>query len=165
MREVIKFDTGNLRFAFRVVGVAIDDDRVLLEKVDGQDFWFLPGGRGELLEMSKETLKREMLEELNTKVKVGRLAWVVENFFTTYDVRARAEMSYHELGFYFLMELPKNSPLRKLDDFPGEDDGYKLTWKWHSVDNLANLQLHPAFLRKGLRHIPDSTEHIVQRDK
>src|SRR3972149_1738715 len=83
---MITFDEGKLRFVYRVAGVAIDKGRVLLETVGGQDFWFLPGGRGEFLEPSKETLRREIIEEIGARVKVVRLLWVVENFFSGKDL-------------------------------------------------------------------------------
>ncbi len=51
-------------------------------------------------ETSAETLQREMVEELGVAVEVGRLLWVVENFF---DFEKR---HWHELGFYYLMTVP-----------------------------------------------------------
>ncbi len=42
---MITFDKGNLRFNYRVVRIAFDRDRVLLQGVEGQDFWALPGDR------------------------------------------------------------------------------------------------------------------------
>lgn len=78
---MITFDHGKARFNFRVVGVALDGDRVLVHRPERDDFWTLPGGRGELLEPARDTLAREMLEEIGAEVQVGRLVWVVENFF------------------------------------------------------------------------------------
>src|SRR5688500_10937505 len=69
------------RFAFRVGGLAIHKDNVLLHRADFDDFWALPGGGCEFFEESHVALKRELTEELNASVKVGRLLWVVENFF------------------------------------------------------------------------------------
>lgn len=62
---MITFDRGNLRFSYRVAGVAIRDGKVLVqESLDG-GFYFLPGGRAELQESAGETLRREMQEELH----------------------------------------------------------------------------------------------------
>ena len=155
---MITFDEGNLRFNYRVVGIAINNGRVLLHKAEDEDFWTLPGGRGELLEPARETRKREMQEELDVEIRVSRLVWVVENFFT-YEAK-----SCHELAFYFLMELPESSYVRELTEFPGEDNGVKLTFKWHQLDDLINITLYPSFLRTGLTRIPDNTEHIVHTD-
>jgi 8-oxo-dGTP pyrophosphatase MutT (NUDIX family) len=162
---MITFDEGNLRFNYRIVEIVIDNDRVLLQKVEGQNFWVLPGGRGEFLEPCRETLEREMQEELSTEVKVGRLVWVVENFFTGNDFITGEEMSCHELGLYFLMELPDKSSLRSLSEFYGEDEGFKITFKWHPLNELENIVIYPSFLKTGLNNIPEITEHIFHTDE
>ncbi len=155
---MITFDEGKARFNYRVVGIALDGSRVLLHRADWERFWYLPGGRGELLEPARETLKREMREELGVEIEVGRLVWVAENFFE------HEEKSYHELGFYFLMTLPDGSGLRRKDEFVGDEEGVKLIFKWFPIDELEGVPLYPAFLREGLRSIPQSTEHVVYTD-
>src|SRR5689334_20866446 len=97
---MIRFDQGNYRFNYRVVGVAIHDGRVLLHQGEGESFWTLPGGRAELGESAEQTLQREMREELEIEIEIVRLLWVVENFFR-FD-----QKNYHELSLYFLMRLP-----------------------------------------------------------
>ena len=57
---MITFDHNNSRFTYRVAGVALHAGRVLLNTVQGFDFWFLPGGRCELREAATEALMREM---------------------------------------------------------------------------------------------------------
>jgi ADP-ribose pyrophosphatase YjhB (NUDIX family) len=71
---MITWDSGRARFNYRVAGIALDGDRVLLVRADGYDFWFMPGGRGELLEPARDTLRREMRAELGVAVEVGRVA-------------------------------------------------------------------------------------------
>ena len=78
---MITFTRGDLRFNYRITGVAICDGKVLLQKPVVDGFWFLPGGRAELQETAEETLRREMREEMHTDITVERLLWVVENFF------------------------------------------------------------------------------------
>ena len=137
----------------------MDGNRVLLHRAEMDDFWSLPGGRGEMLEPSEETLKREMREELEVEISVDRLVWVVENFFE-YD-----DKPYHELAFYFLMTFTPDCHLRKKSEpFTGYDEGIELIFKWHQLDELDNIVLYPSFLREGLRSIPDSIEHIVHID-
>src|SRR5688572_18605664 len=103
---MIRFDQGNRRFNYRVVGVAIHNDSVLLHRADHEPFWTLPGGRAEHGETAEQTIKRELLEELTTEVHVDRLLWVVENFFE-YE-----GWSYHELALYFLVRFrPGSAPL------------------------------------------------------
>jgi ADP-ribose pyrophosphatase YjhB (NUDIX family) len=56
-------------FNFRVAGVAIYNDCILLHKTPSDNFWSLPGGRVDMFEFTKETLLREMVEETVTMVK------------------------------------------------------------------------------------------------
>ncbi len=156
---MITFQKGNVKFNYRIVGVALDGGRVLLHRSEHDDFWALPGGRAELREPAVETLKREMREELNVAVEVGRLLWIVENFF---EYQA---LTFHELALYFLMSLPADSRLRTYDQpFLGNEPGSKLIFQWFCVDELEKLALYPTFLRKKLKNPPPSIEHIVHYD-
>jgi ADP-ribose pyrophosphatase YjhB (NUDIX family) len=159
MRHMITFDRDNIRFTNRIVGIAYDGDRVLLHRAISDDFWAMPGGRAELLETAAETLRREMREEMNEEVTVERLVWIAENFFE-YGPR-----SFHEIGFYFLMHLPPASPLRqKAEPFYGQEGDLQIIFQWFPVETLEQVYLFPAFLRTGLKNLPTSTVHIVQRD-
>lgn len=157
---MIRFDQGTRRFNYRVVGVAIRGDSVLLHRADHEPFWTLPGGRAEHGETAEETITREMLEELGTSVDVVRLLWVVENFF---DYEG---LSYHELALYFLIRLPPGSAPLAADAFDSVDAGIPLRFMWFAIEakQLARLPLLPAFLPEGLADLPPSVVHLVQRD-
>ncbi len=158
----IVFDRDNLRFNYRIAGIGLDRGRVLLQQVQGTDWWFMPGGQGVLGEPAKECLKREMREELDADVEIGRLVWVVENFFKM-DSRF-----YHELSLFFLIEFPVNSAVPEAAEITGEDGVGKemvsIINKWHRLEDLENVPLYPSFLKTGLKRIPDNTQHIVHRD-
>jgi 8-oxo-dGTP pyrophosphatase MutT (NUDIX family) len=158
MRHMITFDRDNIRFSNRIVGIAFDRDRVLLHRTDDMAFWALPGGRAELLEPSPETLVREMREEIGTEVQVDRLLWVAENFF------AYGPRQFHEIGFYYLMHLPVDSPLRDQPTFLGYEGDWLIYFEWHPIATLEKLDLFPTFLRTGLKNLPPSTAHIVHTD-
>jgi 8-oxo-dGTP pyrophosphatase MutT (NUDIX family) len=159
----IVYDRDDLRFSYRVVGIGLDRGRVLLQQIVGTDWWFMPGGRCTLGEPAQDTLKREMLEELNAEVEIGRLVWLVENFFTM-DSR-----SYHELALFFLINFSGDSPVLKAVEMKGTDHGasgnlVSVLNRWHRLDGLGDVPLYPSFLRAGLRNIPDTTVHILHRD-
>lgn len=160
MNEMITLTRDHARFSCRVVGVAIEEGRVLLHRALRDDFWALPGGRAELLEPAAATLRREMQEELGIDVEVVRLLWLVENFFE-YE-----GMDIHELGFYFLMQLPPDWPLRTVDGpFAGEEGHLPLEFRWFPVADLPGMVVYPSFLRTGLQALPATIQHVVHRDE
>ena len=158
-RGAIVRDTGDVLFNFRVAGVALDGDQVMLHRAEMDDFWALPGGRVRPTETSEQALVREMQEELDVTVRVERLLWIVENFFE-YD-----SQRYQELGLYFLMAFPEDSGLyEKRDVYEGREEGLKLFFQWYPLDTLDQIRILPSFLSTGLRSIPDAPTHIVHAD-
>jgi len=158
---MITFDRGTECFNFRVAGIAIHGDRVLLHKAEKDNFWSFPGGRVEMGEDSAHSLVREMKEELNEDVEIVRLLWIVENFFV-YN-----QKNYHEICFYYLMQFRGRSLyLEKDTTFWGVENDADLEFNWFSIDTdtLAQLPLLPAFLQNSLQDLPASVKHIVWRD-
>jgi 8-oxo-dGTP pyrophosphatase MutT (NUDIX family) len=156
---MITFDRGNVRFTYRVAGVAIRDGKVLAQKSVEGNYCFLPGGRAELRETAGETLRREMQEELHVDVSVGRLLWVVENFF---ELGGKA---FHELGLYFSMTFPEDSPVNDTNQtFLVKEAHHEYVFQWFALDDLNSVPLYPSLLQAALQSLPDRTEHIVQID-
>ena len=82
-------------FKVRVAGIMRQENNILLlNEPLFAPYWFLPGGRAEMHESTKETLSRELEEEIQGVPLVGDLLWVTENFFV------RHEVPYHTLEFY-----------------------------------------------------------------
>ncbi len=160
---MLRFDADTVRFSCRVSGVALYQNHVLFQRDEDEDdcFWFLPGGRGELLESSNETLLREMYEELGVWVAIERLLWVAENFFV---YRGRGG---HELVFIFLMALPPEPSIHTLDEvFVRYDERQKkLLFEWVALDQIADKVIYPSFLKQTLLSLPTYTEHVVHTDE
>jgi ADP-ribose pyrophosphatase YjhB (NUDIX family) len=165
----IKFHQDNAQFVYCVRGISIYRDRLLLFTAEGigMDCWALPGGRVEMKEKSEDALRREMQEELGTDVKVGRLVWVMENFFkaSMSELPGEArERFYHEIGMYYLMTLPSNAGILKSEEYSSMDGRARLIFRWVPLSELDNIDLRPTFLRKALNNMPQHTEHIVWKD-
>ena len=156
---MITFDLPTARFSYRVAGIFWHDEHVLLCTVEGLDFWFMPGGRCEAGERSADAVRREIREELGVDAQIERLVWVVETFFT------HAGTSHHEIGLYYLMDVPLGSPLRNVtEEFFGVEQGLRLTCRWFPLDQLEHTPIYPVFLRTALQHIPTTIQHIVNVD-
>ena len=155
---MITFSDAGRRFNMRVVGVVLHEDHVLLGSYDDSSHWVLPGGRAELLETSRESVAREMFEELGQTVQVRDLYWIVENFFLLNGEH------FHELGMYYRIDLPAASPLLQRDSTHEVfDGGSQWSFRWHALERLHELEIRPPFLHHGLLHLPGTPQHIVIR--
>lgn len=140
------------------VGIALRGEQVLLHQLQGDSFWTLPGGRVEFGEEASIALVREMREKLSAEVRVGRLVWVVENFF---ELNGK---SCHEFGFHFLIAVPEQHSAYQQDEFTGNEGEQTLVFRWVSIAELATMEIYPAFLKDGLQRIPAAITHVVQRE-
>ncbi len=162
-RTMITFKQGGMKFTYRVGGIAIHNGHILFQKATAdpyKTFWFLPGGRAELGESTSQALQREMMEELNVSITIERPVFFFENFF------AGDTMPHHELGIYFLMQLPPDSYLCQQEGpFIYEDEtDLPLIFEWLPLDQLAHLAIEPKLFRTALQAIPTQFMHIVYRD-
>ncbi len=159
---MINFEQKNNCFNYRIAGVVVHENHVLLQQAEDEDYWTFPGGRAEFNERAEKTLKREICEELDTEVDIVRLLWLVENFFPY------AGKNYHEIAFYFLMNLPSASKyLQKTNSFRGMEERTTLVFQWFPIEagELAKLPLLPSCLQKALQVLPKSIEHIVHYNR
>lgn len=156
---MIVIDAGDIRFNYRVAGVCIQDNHVLLHQLESDAFWALPGGRPELLETSRKALLREMQEEMGLRVEIDRLLWIVEGFFSHAGIR------FHEIGFYHLMHLP---PGPGYDDvrapFTGVEGESTIAFRWFPIGELESVPLYPSFLRSAVADLPLTPVHLVHAD-
>ena len=142
---------------YRVGGIAVYDDCLLVEQDFAHDFCFVPGGRVEYGENAVEALAREVREELGEDVKVGRLVLVTDNLFDLDDDR------FQEIALYFLIEFAHNSKVPDRDgSFEGTESG--TTFQWIPLNQVEQANLLPTFLRERLRPIPQAPEYVVHTD-
>ena len=151
----ISFRLDGYRINLRVGGVLIANDRVLLNRLERDDYWFLPGGRVVTGESSDAAIQREIREELGIACRVVRPVFLLENFF------AIAGEPFHEIGIYYLLDAD-GAPLPQDGDRVATDDG--LHFGWHVLTKLPEIDLRPAVLRTRLEPLPPSLTHIVTRD-
>ncbi len=161
-RHTLCIPFGDHLFNYRVAGVAIRNNHVLVCREDEQDFTLLPGGRVELGEASEEALHREVEEELKCVGQVGRLIYSVENFFDREGER------FHEMGKYYALSLPDEFSFEK--DKPclvTHDEGHVLTFTWVSVEAeaLSRINLLPLWMRVRLGDLPEHAEHLIMDER
>ncbi|MCO5731998.1 NUDIX hydrolase [Rhizobium sp. SSA_523] len=149
-------------FQMRIAGLGFRHGHVLVHRATHEAFWTFPGGGAEIGETSQETLDREMMEELGVTVEVGRLLWMVENFFH-YEGR-----DWHELGLYYLMQLPDSFPFAPQGIIHTVQDGdSELEFKWVAATRqaLTALDIPPYFIAAEIENLPDLPRHLVWDDR
>lgn len=154
---MISVHIANYRFQVRAAAVVVHEGHVLLHRMAGDQFWALPGGRVEAGEDAQSAVLREMQEELQVTARCDGLLYLVENFFE------HAGQPNHELGMYFRVHLPPQSPLfDQQRSHAGEEGDKQLEFRWFALPQLAHTALHPAFLRTALAAPTLQFQHIVQ---
>ncbi|MGU3369664.1 NUDIX hydrolase [Bacillus mycoides] len=141
-------------FNYRVRAICKHDNKILILQDEGEEYWYVPGGRVKMLENSEDALKRELAEEVGVPIKVKRLIWSVENFFTL------SERKFHEISFYYEVELHE-LPANGADQYILEEEGRKYLFKWVPVEELDAYNLQPAFIKDKVKDVSVHTEHIV----
>ena len=145
MRESIKVKTNDYNFKFRVSGLVVKNNKLLLVDMDDSGFLCLPGGYVELGETTEEAVKRELNEEIRQDVIIEKYLGVVENYFIN-----KYNKKMHEISFYYLMKLINDD----IDDneftLIENDKGnkIKLDFKWVDINDLDDFDVRPAFLKK-----------------
>lgn len=158
---MLSLDLPEAQFNYRVAAVIVQADHVLLHRAPRDAFWSLPGGRCEINEPSAGALARELREEVGAPVRVERLLWVVELFFSLGGRRC------HELGLYHLVTLLPDSLLCDLlaTVYGREDAGdLRLIFRWFPLAAIGDMAIVPRVLRArlhALHTLPTTVEHIV----
>ncbi len=156
----INFKNETGEFKYRVVGILFDDDgRVLIQKVAENEFYCLPGGRVELGESSREAVRRELEEELGFDVVVEKPLFNLENFFS----RANGS-KVHEIGVFFKV-TSKVAPKEDWEVVENDKGVLKtLRYKWVTIEDLADEDIRPAFLKDKLQNLSEDFEQIIIRE-
>lgn len=144
MRESIKMKTNDYNFKFRVSGLIIKNNKLLLVDMGDSGFLCLPGWYVELGETTEEAVRRELKEEIQKDVKIEKYLGVVENYFIN-----KYSKKMHEISFYYLMDFVSND----IDDndftLVENDKGrtIKLDFKWIDINDLDDFDVRPALLK------------------
>ncbi|MHA6297109.1 NUDIX hydrolase [Devosia sp. CAU 1758] len=160
-RHVISFPIEGQRFNYRVAGIIIMNGQVLVCREDDDVYTMLPGGRVELGEASAVSLEREMAEELAMPANVGAMIATSESFYR------REGEDFHELGFFYRVELPGQGPNGTSPWLQRPDEGHILSFHWVPLtgDALEQFNLLPRWLPGFLRDLPEGQAHIVHDER
>ncbi len=131
------------------IGLCVDDGRVLLMEVRGEDGRLVgyrpPGGGIESMESAKAAVSREFAEELGWQIVAPRLLLTCENLFD-HDGRPG-----HEIVFIFTVERPQDGPPpREAGPIEIVDGGLDVVIRWIAVEEALGGALFPHSLAEVL---------------
>ena len=127
--------------------VIVKDGRILLVRYEdssemGLGTWFaLPGGRQQPGETLHETLQRECVEEIGTKVQIGELLFVREYVHARHELAGRGR-DQHKVEFMFACDLEEATASTDTGDVD------QASIEWISVELLDDLNIFPRRLRR-----------------
>jgi ADP-ribose pyrophosphatase YjhB (NUDIX family) len=123
-------------FHLRVRAIIRSGERVLLARMKGKSYSFLPGGHHEVGETLVQTLVRELREELGVEAVVKNYLGVVENGWP------EDEEYHYEINHIFTADVPElragASPASKEDE---------LEFFWSRADEFERFDLRPTMMR------------------
>ena len=158
----ILFKTDDWIFSYRVGGILIHNDRILLQRVPGDDGYALVGGHVALGETTAETLVREFKEEIRADIRVERLLMVGENFFPW------GSRPCHQINLYYLVSLVDETQIPTTGIFKATDElGNKridLDMCWISLKDLPGITVYPTEAKEHIIRIPDEIVHFVHKE-
>lgn len=110
-------------FISKVLCIIRNKNKILVHKVSGSldntQFYRPIGGTIEFAELSMDTLRREMKEELNSEIKNAKLITVLENIFD-YKKENGEIIKVHEIDFVYELNLVRKE-LYEMDSIPIAD--------------------------------------------
>lgn len=148
----LEFIKDDFRLNIRTSALIYNKDKrkVLLFNVEGNNFYMLPGGRMEMLEESKDAIKREIKEELGWNNLEFSFLAVSEEF-----VNAKG---YNCEQINFIYETIYNDEITK-EEFKGLDGDW-INFKWIDISNIDEYKIFPVEIKDIILGKNDS-KHFV----
>ena len=146
----ILFKNNDFVFSYRVGGILIRNDKILLQRPINDDYAII-GGHVASMETSAETLKREFEEELHAKIAVDDLLAIGEIYFPC-----------HQICLYYKVHLldesiPLDGVFHGYDDL--DNERINLDFCWVPLEDLHNgTKVYPLEL---IPHILEPANGIV----
>lgn len=157
----ILFKTDDYIFSYRVAGICIHNDRVLLHKAKGDDGYAFPGGHVSFGETNAETLKREFAEEIGADISVGELKWVGEIFFPL------SSKPCHQICLYYSVEIKNIEGFTKsvfmgLEKMRG--DNFEIEFHWIPLNEIQNIKIYPEKAAELMLKLDGGVQHFIDKE-
>lgn len=159
MSNSVKIVKEGKRFKYRVSGVVIQDNKLLVTEMNHSNNYLLPGGYIELFEKSDVAAIREMEEEVGIEFNIVKYYGMIENFFHN-----NKDEDVHEIGIYYLLEA-KDKDYKIIDFERDEEDKGRIihhSFKMININELRNTSFKPLLLIEKLENKDYNIFHEIQ---
>lgn len=126
----------------------IKDSKILLtkNKDDLGIFYLLPGGGQEKGENMHDTLKRECVEEISSRVVIKDIIFIRDYIGKNHEF-AQLDSDIHQIEYMFECDLvPNNEPVNGC--LP---DNFQIGVEWIELERLKGLRIYPSILKEVIR--------------
>ena len=164
MPRDILFDHGNARFSYRISALIVQNGRVLLQCPVGTEDYAFIGGHVAFGETAKETLVREIREEIHADAAIGDLAAAGEVFIDWGKCADGSPRHCHQIGLYFHAAVDETQ-LPQADRFFGFDEAggekFSIEYIWVPLEKLAELTVYPPEVAQHALSGSDKVLHFA----
>ena len=140
----VKVKADNIKFKFRVSGIIIEDNKVLVDRYDDVSYC-LPGGYVNVGETSEEAIIRELKEEIDLDFIIDSFVGVDECFFNN-----RKGVRTQAIDFYYKMSFKNKDDINNIDYDRVEDDHGKIVnhhFTWIDLNEVNNHLIRPEQIK------------------
>lgn len=147
----INVNIGDCLLNVRAVAIIKNKNEILFQKRKHDEFWALPGGKIRVGEKGKDTLCRELKEELDIfEFNVVNCNSISEYFFTFDGIKV------HQYIFSYIVDVGSDEWIMKQNnEFYGIEKNENLVFKWFDLENIERVPIKPDFLKEQFQSLMD----------
>jgi len=160
MSRDILFKTENFVFSYRVAGILVKNEKVLLQRPINNTDYSIPGGHVSLGETNQESLIREFKEEIGVIIEVNKLKWIGEIFFPWGLKQCHQISLFYSISLIDEVCIPLDGTFYDI-----ETEGAKLVFEWVELKKLNKIELYPTNVKKFLMRNSDDIEHFIYSEE
>lgn len=162
MKKDILFKKDDFIFSYRVGGILIYNDKILLQKPLKDDGYSLIGGHVAIGETTEETLIREFKEEIHADINIVSLFAIGEVFFTW------GKKPCHQISLYYKIKLSNLESIPIDSNFKGYDEvGNKrrnMDFCWIPLEKLKEIKVYPKELISNIVENKNGVIHFISNE-
>lgn len=140
----ITIELGEHMLNVRAAVTIIHNNKILVHKNVNKDHYALPGGRVAVGEDSKETVKREIKEELCKEIEIESYIATVENFFKLEGKK------YHEILFIHKGEFVEDEDKKIEYTLHNKEGKDYLQYEWLDLNKIEEYNIVPVCIKNIL---------------